>query len=548
MKTLNLSILILMMLVISNVNAQQVTQQWAKVFDFNGQNNRDDAVNDVIADESGNVYAAGYTYGSANPNGTILTLKYNSGGTLVWSRAYSDTNLYSANANAIALDNSGNIYVTGWRSLQNHYRDIVILKYNSAGTLLWRQSYNGIGNNDDEALVMKVDNNFVYLGGYIFNQYGNQDYAALKYTLDGSFVWVKTYGNLFNPDIVRGIAVDMSGNVYVTGESYSQTTQYDYATIKYLPDGTQSWVSTYDYDNSWDQAKALEVDGQGNVYVTGYSNNQSSGDYATIKYNTYGQVQWSKRYEGPDGGEDGANSIAIDNYGNVFVTGFSYSNAGGPDYLTIKYNEQGNVSWTKRYNGNGSSFGDIAQKVMLDTAGDVYVTGYAYYGTGRYHDFTTIKYDNASGTQDWLMSYDYNGLYDYTYALYVDRSGSVYAAGSVMFTANNTNAAVVKYSQPMITNINNNNNLTAKEFSLEQNFPNPFNPSTTIKFNIPKEGNVKISVYDISGKLVSTLVNEFKNAGSYELKFDGSNLSSGVYFYKMETNGYSDIKRMMLVK
>jgi uncharacterized delta-60 repeat protein len=551
MKTLNFSILVLttiFVFFITNTYAQQVTEQWARVFDFNGQNNESEGANGVVADESGNVYVTGFTYGSANPNGTIITLKYNSGGTLVWSRAYTDTNLYASSANAIALDNSGSIYVAGWRSLQNQYQDMVLLKYNSAGTLLWRQSYNGIGNVADEALVMKVDNNYVYIAGYIYNQYGTQDFATLKYSLGGSLLWVKTYGSLFNPDIVRGIDTDPFGNVYVTGEFYGETTQYDYATIKYLPDGTQAWVVTYDFNDSYDKAAAIDVDDQGNVYVTGGSYNQSSMDYATIKYNTSGQLIWAKRYDGPDGGNDEASSIAVDDNGNVFVTGYSNSNAGGPDYLTIKYNGQGNTVWTKRYNGNSSSYGDYAVKVKLDTTGDIYVTGYAYYGTGRYHDFTTIKYDNASGNQDWLMSYGYNGLYDYTNALYVDMSGSVYAAGSVMFAANNTNMGVVKYSQPVILGVNNQNIQIANDFRLEQNFPNPFNPSTSISYSVPNPGNVKISVYDITGRLVSTIVNEYKNAGSYELKFDGSKLASGTYFYRMDAVGYSDVKKMMLVK
>lgn len=548
MKTLNFSIFVLLVLTFSNLNAQQVTQQWARVFDFNGQNNKSDAVKDIVVDNNGNVYVTGFTFGSANPNGTILTLKYNADGTLVWSRVYTDTNLYAASANAIALDNSGNIYVAGWRSLQNQYQDMVLLKYNPAGTLLWRQSYNGTGNVSDEALVIKTDDNYVYIAGYTYNLNGGQDFATLKYSLGGSLLWVKTYGDPIYPDIAKGLDVDNLGNVYVTGEGYGQTTQYDYLTIKYTSNGTQEWAVTYDFNDSYDNSAAIDVDNQGNVYVTGSSYNQSSNDYATIKYNTSGQLQWVKRYDGPGGGNDEASSIIVDDNGSVYVTGYSYANASGPDYLTIKYNEQGNTIWTKRYNGNNSGFGDYSTKIMLDTTGDVYVTGYAYYGTGRYHDFTTIKYDKTNGIQAWIMSYDYNGLYEYANAMYVDRSGSVYVAGSVMFAVNNTNAGVVKYSQPLVMGNNNQNNNIAKDFRLEQNYPNPFNPSTNISYSAPYAGNVKISVFDITGKLVSEIVNEYKNAGVYSFKFEGSNLSSGTYFYKMETERFTDVKKMILVK
>ncbi len=85
-------------------------------------------------------------------------------------------------------------------------------------------------------------------------------------------------------------------------------------------------------------------------------------------------------------------------------------------------------------------------------------------------------------------------------------------------------------------------------FKLSQNYPNPFNPITKIAYALPKSGLVTLRVYDILGKEVATLVNEVKNAGNYSVDFNASNFTSGVYFYKIETNGFSDIKKMMLIK
>jgi photosystem II stability/assembly factor-like uncharacterized protein len=94
-----------------------------------------------------------------------------------------------------------------------------------------------------------------------------------------------------------------------------------------------------------------------------------------------------------------------------------------------------------------------------------------------------------------------------------------------------------------------NNNEVPKEFSLSQNYPNPFNPSTNIKFAVPKESNVLLKIFDISGREVFTLVNEKLNAGSYSLKWDASVYSSGVYFYRMTTDGsFAETRKMILVK
>jgi len=92
------------------------------------------------------------------------------------------------------------------------------------------------------------------------------------------------------------------------------------------------------------------------------------------------------------------------------------------------------------------------------------------------------------------------------------------------------------------------NNETPLSFKLSQNYPNPFNPTTKISYSLPKSGFVTLKVYDILGKEVATLVNEVKNAGNYSVDFSASSFTSGVYFYKIETNGFSDIKKMMLIK
>ena len=86
------------------------------------------------------------------------------------------------------------------------------------------------------------------------------------------------------------------------------------------------------------------------------------------------------------------------------------------------------------------------------------------------------------------------------------------------------------------------------KYELSQNYPNPFNPNTVIKFSLSVAGNVSLKVYDILGKEVTTLVNEKLQPGTYETSFNGSELTSGVYFYKLTAGDYSETKRMILIK
>ena len=96
--------------------------------------------------------------------------------------------------------------------------------------------------------------------------------------------------------------------------------------------------------------------------------------------------------------------------------------------------------------------------------------------------------------------------------------------------------------------INVISSLIPEKFDLQNNYPNPFNPSTIIRFDVARSQNVKISVFDITGRLTETLVNEGLQPGSYEATFSGSNYSSGIYYYKMETKDYVMTKKMLLIK
>ena len=94
----------------------------------------------------------------------------------------------------------------------------------------------------------------------------------------------------------------------------------------------------------------------------------------------------------------------------------------------------------------------------------------------------------------------------------------------------------------------NYQNITLASYKLFDNFPNPFNPTTKIKYQSPELSKVKLTVYDVLGREVKTLVNEEKPAGSYEVEFDGTNLPSGIYFYRIETSKFSDTKKFVLLK
>ncbi|MBI4722943.1 MAG: SBBP repeat-containing protein [Candidatus Stahlbacteria bacterium] len=389
-----------------SVTSSAQAQGW--VARYNGSSNQDDAATSMAVDLSGNVYVTGQIKETgSSPN--CGTIKYNSNGDTMWIRRYNGEANQSDVGNAIAVDLSGNVYVTGERGMN----DYVTIKYNSDGDSLWAAIY-GIGavSNYDNAYAIAVDlSGNVYVTGQ--SQGTGWDYATIKYNSAGDTMWVRRYNGPGNDeDKARKIVVDFSGNVYVTGWSVGAGTYSDYATIKYNSDGDTLWIRRYngpDPDGN-DAAQAIAVDGSGNVYVTGYSDGMASNDpsdYATIKYNSAGDTVWVRRYDGPGSGigntYDWGYAIAVDLSGNVYVTGKSCGSGTASDYATIKYNSDGDTLWIRRYNGPGNDQ-DEAFAIAVDLSGNVYVTGKSM-GSGTSWDYATIKY-NAAGDSLWAARYN----------------------------------------------------------------------------------------------------------------------------------------------
>ncbi len=418
-----------------SVYAGGVIEEWVAC--YNGLGNYYDEASAIAVDGSGNVYVTGYchnssTYGDCD----YATIKYDSAGNELWVRRYNGPGNWYDLAHAIAVDSSGNICVTGESG-----GDYATIKYDSSGNELWVRRYN---NGYAYAIAVDISGNIYVTGG------SNDNCTTIKYDSAGNEQWVRRYGpGPFGQ--AHAIAVDDSGSIYVTGESPGSDIYTDYATIKYDPDGNEIWVRGYNGPgNSDDYATAIAVDGSGNIYVTGtsYGGSGTGDDYATIKYDTNGGEQWVRRYNGPENDADVATAIAADGSGNIYVTGRSYGSGTYYDYATIKYDSAGNEIWVRRYNGPGNGY-DAATAIAVDGSGNIYVTGMSclYVHT----DYATIKYDPNGGEQ-WVCRYNSLGTgggNDYAYAIAVDVSGNIYVTGGSADYGYGTyyDYATIKYSQ-----------------------------------------------------------------------------------------------------
>jgi uncharacterized delta-60 repeat protein len=381
--------------------------QEAWVAHYDGPGDYEDRVNGLTTDNSGNVYVTGVSWGSGT-GPDYATIKYNSAGQEEWVARYDGpVGFGDDSAAAIAVDSSGNVYVTGESMNLNAEMDYATIKYNSAGQEQWVARYTGPGNFDEATAIAIDSSGNVYVTGSSEDSDFRDDIVTIKYNAAGQQQWVARYNGPGNDeDEAIGIAVDGSGNVFVAGAGVGTTyPDYDYVTIKYSSTGQEEWVARYNGPGEGvDIATSMAIDGSGNTYVTGASTGPNGDyNYATIKYDPSGQEQWVEHYDGPANGDDSPSGIALDSSGNVYVTGSSTGANSSSDYATVKYNPAGLRQWIARYYNPETNNDDFARAIAVDASNNVYVTGTSWV-LGGSHDYITIKYDSA-GEEQWLVRY-----------------------------------------------------------------------------------------------------------------------------------------------
>ena len=325
--------------------AGSVYQAW--VAHYNGPGDDGDDVVAMAADESGNVYVTGVGFGLSNRLG-FCDSQYNSAGEQQWVARYNGPDNEYDRPYAMAIDSFGNVYVTGYSGTADSFTDWTTIKYNSEGREQWVARYNACPHAYARGRGIAVDGSGnVYVTGN-----DGSLWAVIKYNLSGEEQWITHH----NSGESIAIAVDNLGNIYVTGDDY------DYVTIKYDSSGQEQWLARYDGPgDAEDHVAALALDLSGNVYVTGASNLPGVYyEYATVKYNSDGQQQWASRYGQADGVFGAGTAIAVDQSNNVYVTGKINDPEMYPDYGTIKYNSAGQQQWVARYNGPPGNASDYA--------------------------------------------------------------------------------------------------------------------------------------------------------------------------------------------
>ncbi len=382
---------------------------------------------------------------TAGQQANLLVMKYDKDGNLLWQDTYNGAFNGKDYGIALTTDNSNNIYVAGASQTGAISSDYIIRKYDELGVLQWSSTYSGSGVYNAPTAICVDNSGNVFATGATFSLGTQTDYATLKFDSNGVQQWLEAYNYANLYDVPAGIEVGATGNVYVTGASASSNNNYDYATVEYdALTGNQVNVSRVTAPGSgFDKATAMARDNAGNLYITGsaFETSTNSYDIKTIKLNSSLVLQWIRTYD-KAGLEDVANTIDVDNGGNVYVGGYVTTSNEGRNFITLKYDANGNLLWDKEYNDNLFSLNDELRKLDADDLGSVIVTGESEKAGGK--DFVTIKYD-ADGELVWLKEFDANNGNDSPTDVKTDGQGNTYVTGKA-FDGTSFQNTVVKYS------------------------------------------------------------------------------------------------------
>src|SRR3989339_655122 len=368
-------------------------------------------------------------------------------------------------------------------------------------------------------------------------------------------LWTKTYNGATNGnDYGMGIAVDISGNIYVTGYESVTGQGNNIWTRKYDNNGSEVWTKTHNgVTDGSDQGRGIAVDSSGNVYAIG--NEEITGHSYNIwtrKYNSNGAEIWTRTYNGAANSTDSGIGIAVDDSGNVYVTGTEEVTGQSYNIWTRKYDSSGSEVWTKTYNGSANA-SDYGNGIAVDDIGNVYVTGCETVAGQNFSNTWTRKYD-SNGTEVWTKTYNGNANgTDVGSGITVDSSGNIYVTGYTFVSGENGNIWTGKYGQQ--TSVTLNDTGYFKIIGGKEGYVNPNNGEVAnFIYKTLEVGTIIFKVYNLKSEMVKTVSSiatgptQFDSFDFNCKNEDGNVLSSGIYIVKAEGPGLSIVKKLAIIK
>lgn len=534
--------------------AQSPDCQWA--INAGGQNW--DLGNDICTDEAGNVYITGFytgpaTFGSFSLNGFgCFVAKIDNLGNWLW---VANTDNSSCVGQQIVTDSSDNIVLTGhfqetaifgdYSITSNGWIDIFVAKLDEEGNWLWATNAGGIS--DDIGYDITVDNfgnsyvtgrfnSNASFGSYNLISYGSHDIFVAKLDENGNWMWAKNAGATTDYDVGLSISADDIGNSYITGKFANTAIFGPFSISSNGINHSNVFVAKLDNEGNWIWVKnpLNTVDSRGNAI----SINSDGSNYVTGNFR---------------------GTIDFDDHSIIAVC--------LTDVFVAKIDDNGNWIWAQSAGGYTWDY-VWGNSISLDSFNCTYITGYYdgevefgnYILNSNISDSSNVFIAKLNESGNWLWATNSTGQnFDEGFGICTNNTDNVYIIGNFIDEISWGNYNLISFGSRDLFIAKFNSHLSIDDNVIVENtkisnYPNPFNPSTTIEFSVQNNSKIELSILNIKGQEIKQLVRNQLAAGQHSIIWNGDDdynkpVSSGVYLYKLNVNGKTEaVKKCLLLK
>ncbi|MBS1513806.1 MAG: T9SS type A sorting domain-containing protein [Bacteroidetes bacterium] len=544
-------IIITLLLLASIPSFAQMAQQWQKQFGFPQYGGAYPW--GMVMDDSSNIYNICQVV-TLQPTLTTtidpVIYKLNRNGEIVWYKNLGLDFFHEEHPMSIKIDSNNQIYFLC--SINDSSRfNIHIFKFNTSGEIIWNKKI-AMSDYSDRHKIELNENGVIYTN--INSLDLNYAYQKKLYKINSSGSTIDSIGISSNnlSASIEDFTISKNGKLLILSKSVHKNDVKSYIS---LADSSHNvlWTKELNYSG---YPSNMQFANDSSMYVCFYRNELLYGIVLDLyKYDVNGNLMWFNETLGPIEISNYVDyeklypKLLISNDNNLlcFSTAKTFLFSTRETFLIRKLNaNNGDSIWTFRVSDYISSSSQLAN-ALIDSSGNIYACGNANFSYSTGNSYVIAKLSSFGQLlrltkNENVLSYRFepqNIILNKNNELYVNGAYSLPQYGHEM-------SMTIKYSQPV--NVSPMENSMPEKFSLYQNYPNPFNPNTVISFQLPVHSFVNIKVFDINGREVSELVNEKLSAGEYKINFNGALLSSGVYYYKMTTENFSETKKMILVK
>lgn len=413
-----------------------------------------------------------------------------------------------------------------------------LIKTDNFGDTLWTKLYGNVDKNTEGQNVIETSEGDFIVSGIIYtpeaHSSGPSDILLSKLNTEGDTLWWHTY-NINNSRVETANDLTIIDNsIYIVGRNNDNGLLLRTDLL-----GNLIFAKTFKIGSGPTEFTSLQkIDD--NIFIFG-SVSTSTPDYniyskyVLLKTNLNGD-SLSNILIGEDSSEVVPTNLIKTSDGNFIFSGYSHSFPNQNEYTLIsKFSNEGVIIWEKQFDFYGGELLETSDSCIV-----FYVNGTNNVKLIKLQDNNDVIWTREIPITD-SQEIRSNGITE-------SKDGGLIVTGYVTYPNEQPKIFLLKTDKEgLLTHLNLENNFP-NTFTLSQNYPNPFNPSTKISFSVPKKSFVTIKVYDILGKEIAMLINSEKSIGNYELEFNGSSLSSGIYFYRMQAGDFVDTKKLILLK